>query len=156
MAKAKKFFKRVLLKLSGEMLKGKDGFGIDPDATIEAAKRIKEAVDAGVQTAIIIGAGNIFRGLAGSRQGMDRSCADNMGMLATAMNALAMRDALESIGVKAEIQSAFAINGIPLFHDGHDGRPPRMRNQGGRRLQRHEGRRHLHRRSHEGSQSEAL
>ena len=99
MAKAKKFFKRVLLKLSGEMLKGKDGFGIDPDATIEAAKRIKEAVDAGVQTAIIIGAGNIFRGLAGSRQGMDRSCADNMGMLATAMNALAMRDALESIGV---------------------------------------------------------
>lgn len=112
MAKAKKFFKRVLLKLSGEMLKGKDGFGIDPDATIEAAKRIKEAVDAGVQTAIIIGAGNIFRGLAGSRQGMDRSCADNMGMLATAMNALAMRDALESIGVKAEIQSAFAINGI--------------------------------------------
>ena len=152
MAKAKKFFKRVLLKLSGEMLKGKDGFGIDPDATIEAAKRIKEAVDAGVQTAIIIGAGNIFRGLAGSRKGMDRSCADNMGMLATAMNALAMRDALESIGVKAEIQSAFA----PLFHDGHDGRPPRMRNQGGRRLQRHEGRRHLHRRSHEGSQSEAL
>jgi uridylate kinase len=112
MAKAKKFFKRVLLKLSGEMLKGKDCFGIDPEATIAAAKRIKEAVDAGVQTAIIIGAGNIFRGLAGSRQGMDRSCADNMGMLATAMNALAMRDALESIGVKAEIQSAFAISGV--------------------------------------------
>ncbi len=112
MAKAKKFFNRVLLKLSGEMLKGKDGFGIDPDATIEAAKRIKEAVEAGVQTAIIIGAGNIFRGLAGSRRGMDRSCADNMGMLATAMNALAMRDALESIGVKAEIQSAFAISGV--------------------------------------------
>ncbi len=158
MAKAKKFFKRVLLKLSGEMLKGKDGFGIDPDATIEAAKRIKEAVDAGVQTAIIIGAGNIFRGLAGSRKGMDRSCADNMGMLATAMNALAMRDALESIGVKAEIQSRSLRrrNGPSLFHDGHDGRPPRMRNQGGRRLQRHEGRRHLHRRSHEGSQSEAL
>ncbi|MBR4222646.1 MAG: uridine monophosphate kinase, partial [Victivallales bacterium] len=105
-------FKRILLKISGEMLKGKDGFGIDPDATVNVAKRVAEAVECGCQTAIILGAGNIFRGLAGSRSGMDRSCADNMGMLATCMNALAMRDALESIGVKAEIQSAFAINGI--------------------------------------------
>ena len=105
-------FKRILLKISGEMLKGKDGFGIDPDATVNVAKRVAEAVECGCQTAIILGAGNIFRGLAGSRSGMDRSCADNMGMLATCMNALAMRDALESIGVKAEIQSAFAINGV--------------------------------------------
>ena len=105
-------FKRILLKISGEMLKGKDGFGIDPDATVNVAKRVAEAVECGCQTAIILGAGNIFRGLSGSRSGMDRSCADNMGMLATCMNALAMRDALESIGVKAEIQSAFAINGI--------------------------------------------
>lgn len=104
-------FKRILLKLSGEMLKGQSG-GIDPDSTLAAAQRIKEAVDKGVQVAIIIGAGNIFRGLAGSRTGMDRSCADNMGMLATAMNALAMRDALESLGLKAEILSAFAIQGI--------------------------------------------
>ena len=105
-------FKRILLKLSGEMLKGPSGYGIDADATLSAAKRIAEAVSCGCQVAIIIGAGNIFRGLAGSRSGMDRSCADNMGMLATAMNALAMRDALESIGVPAEIQSAFAITGV--------------------------------------------
>ncbi len=104
-------FKRILLKLSGEMLKGLAG-GIDPDSVLAAANRIKEAVDKGVQVAIIIGAGNLFRGLAGSRQGMDRTCADQMGMLATAMNALAMRDALESIGIKAEIQSAFAIAGV--------------------------------------------
>lgn len=108
----KPVFKRVLLKLSGEMLKGPSGYGIDPEATLVAARRIQEAVKRGVQVAIIIGAGNLFRGLAGSRQGMDRSTADNMGMLATAMNALAMRDALESIGVAAEIQSAFAISGI--------------------------------------------
>ena len=105
-------FKRILLKLSGEMLKGPSGYGIDADATLIAAQRIAEAVKCGCQVAIIIGAGNIFRGLAGSRSGMDRSCADNMGMLATAMNALAMRDALESIGVAAEIQSAFAIAGV--------------------------------------------
>ncbi|MBP5639872.1 MAG: UMP kinase [Victivallales bacterium] len=104
-------FKRILLKLSGEMLKGTAG-GIDPDAVLAAANRIKEAVDKGVQVAIIIGAGNLFRGLAGSRTGMDRTCADQMGMLATAMNALAMRDALESLGLKAEIQSAFAIAGV--------------------------------------------
>ena len=105
-------FKRILLKLSGEMLKGRQEHGIDPDATMAAAQRIAEAVGCGCQTAIIIGAGNIFRGLAGSRSGMDRTCADNMGMLATAMNALAMRDALESIGLQAEIQSALAIPGV--------------------------------------------
>lgn len=105
-------FKRILLKLSGEMLKAKGGYGIDPEATLEAAKRIAEPVRCGCQTAIIIGAGNIFRGMAGSRSGMDRSCADNMGMLATAMNALAMRDALESIGIAAEIQSALPIPGV--------------------------------------------
>ena len=105
-------FKRILLKISGEMLKGAAGYGIDPDAALSVARGISEAVACGCQVAVILGAGNIFRGLAGSRQGMDRSCADNMGMLATCMNALAMRDALESIGVKAEIQSAFAINGI--------------------------------------------
>ncbi len=105
-------FKRILFKISGEMLKGKDGFGIDPDAAVKVAKGIAEAVNCGAQVAIILGAGNIFRGLSGSRNGMDRSCADNMGMLATCMNAPAMRDALESIGVKAEIQSAFAINGV--------------------------------------------
>ncbi|MBQ6471052.1 MAG: UMP kinase [Victivallales bacterium] len=105
-------FKRILLKISGEMLKGNQGYGIDPEATVEVAKRIAEPVECGCETAIILGAGNIFRGLAGSRQGMDRSTADQMGMLATCMNALAMRDALESIGIPAEIQSAFAVAGV--------------------------------------------
>ncbi|OQC15504.1 MAG: Uridylate kinase [Lentisphaerae bacterium ADurb.Bin082] len=107
-----KRFRRILLKLSGEMLKGPSGYGIDPSATLAAAERIREAVDSGAQVAAILGAGNLFRGLAGSRSGMDRSSADNIGMLATAMNALAMRDALESLGLKAEIQSAFAIDGV--------------------------------------------
>lgn len=105
-------FRRILLKLSGEMLKGPSGFGIDSTATMAAASLIKEAVASGSQVAIIIGAGNLFRGQAGSRQGMDRSCADNIGMLATCMNALAMRDALEGIGVRAEVQSAMAITGV--------------------------------------------
>jgi len=105
-------FKRVLLKMSGEMLKGPSGFGIDAEATLTAARQISELTTAGCQAAVIIGAGNIFRGLSGCRSGMDRSCADNMGMLATAMNALAMRDALESIGVPAEIQSALPIAGV--------------------------------------------
>ncbi|MDD4537794.1 MAG: UMP kinase [Lentisphaeria bacterium] len=105
-------FRRILLKLSGEMLKGPSGFGIDSTATMAAASRIKEAVATGSQVAIIIGAGNLFRGQAGSRQGMDRSCADNIGMLATCMNAMAMRDALEGIGVRAEVQSAMAITGV--------------------------------------------
>ena len=105
-------FRRILLKLSGEMLKGPSGFGIDSTATMAAASRIKEAVASGSQVAIIIGAGNLFRGQARSRQGMDRSCADNIGMLATCMNALAMRDALEGIGVRAEVQSAMAITGV--------------------------------------------
>ena len=105
-------FHRILLKLSGELLKGPQGGGIDPEATGQVAERIREAVDKGAQVAIIIGAGNLLRGLAGSRKGMDRTTAGSMGMLATAMNALAMRDALEAIGVRAEIQSAFAIQGV--------------------------------------------
>jgi len=104
-------FKRILLKLSGEALKGENG-SLDPAAILRTAKIIQEATICGVQTAIILGAGNLFRGLSGCRDGMNRSCADNMGMLATAMNALAMRDALESLGLKAEIQSALAINGV--------------------------------------------
>jgi uridylate kinase len=104
-------FHRILLKLSGEALKGPAG-GLDPEAIMNTARLVKEAVDGGVQLAVILGAGNLFRGLAGCRSGMNRSNADNMGMLATAMNALAMRDALESLGVKAEIQSALAINGV--------------------------------------------
>ena len=104
-------FKRILLKISGDSLKGDQG-ALDPAAILRTASIVKEAADCGVQTAIILGAGNLFRGLSGCREGMNRSCADNMGMLATAMNALAMRDALESLGLRAEVQSAFAINGV--------------------------------------------
>jgi uridylate kinase len=98
--------------MSGEVLKGDAAFGIQPDAVVVAAKRVKELVDLGTEVALVIGAGNLFRGQAASRQGMDRSAADQMGMLATIMNALAMRDALESVGAPAEILSALPIPGV--------------------------------------------
>lgn len=106
-------FRRVLLKLSGEMLRdGGSRSGIDPAATLAAAEAIRLAVDSGVEIALVIGAGNLFRGLGASRVGMDRTCADQIGMLGTVMNALAMRDALESLGVRATVQSAIAMTGI--------------------------------------------
>lgn len=108
---SKPFFSRILLKISGEALGGEHG-GLDPAAIANAAQLVMEAVKAGTQTAIIIGAGNLFRGLAGSQQGMDRVGADYMGMLATCMNALAMRDALKQLGTPAEIQSALPIAGV--------------------------------------------
>lgn len=106
------YFQRILLKISGEMLKGDSGNGIDPAATEAVAERIREAVACGTQVGLVVGAGNLFRGLSHSRTGVSRSCADNIGMLATAMNALALRDALDALGVAAEVQSAFAINGV--------------------------------------------
>lgn len=107
----KPFFRRILLKLSGESCQGPAG-SLDPEAIMSAAQLVKEGWQSGTQIALILGAGNIFRGLSGCRQGMSRNCADNMGMLATAINALAMRDALESLQVPAEIQSALAISGV--------------------------------------------
>ena len=98
--------------MSGEILKGDDACGILPAAVVAAAGRVKELVDLGAEVALVIGAGNLFRGQAASRRGMDRSVADQMGMLATVMNALAMRDALESIGAPAEILSALPIPGV--------------------------------------------
>jgi uridylate kinase len=105
-------FQRVLLKMSGEVLKGEQPFGIQPEAVVAAARRVKQIIDLGTEVALVIGAGNLFRGQAASRQGMDRSCADQMGMLATIMNALAMRDALESVGAPAEILSALPVPGV--------------------------------------------
>lgn len=105
-------FHRILFKMSGEMLKAPGGYGIDPDATLAAAQRLKEITDTGCEVAVIIGAGNLYRGLAGAKTGMDRTTADQIGMLATCMNALAMRNTLESIGVPAEVQSAFPIQGV--------------------------------------------
>lgn len=105
-------FKRVLLKLSGESLAGDQGYGIDPQTINAIAREIKEVVDTGVQLALVIGGGNIFRGLAASSKGMDRASADYMGMLATVINSLAMQDALEKQGVSTRVQSAIAMQEV--------------------------------------------
>ena len=93
-------FKRILLKLSGESLMGKQGFGIDPDRLSDYAKQIKVAHDMGVQIGIVIGGGNIFRGLSGEEIGIDRVTGDHMGMLATMINSLALQNAIEKLGLK--------------------------------------------------------
>jgi len=105
-------FKRILLKLSGEALAGKLGYGIDPDIIRAIAIEIRGVVDLGVQIAIVIGGGNIFRGVAASSMGMDRASADYMGMLATVMNSLALQDALEKAGVITRVQSAIEMQEI--------------------------------------------
>jgi len=101
--------KRVLLKLSGEALMGEKPYGIDTNMTSRIAQEVKEAHDKGLQIALVIGAGNIFRGLSASAGGIERSSADYMGMLATVMNALAMQSALEQIGVDTRVQSAIPM-----------------------------------------------
>jgi len=105
-------YKRVLLKLSGESLAGDQGYGIDPVTISAIAAEIKEVADDGVELALVIGGGNIFRGLAASSKGMDRASADYMGMLATVINSLAMQDALEKIGVSTRVQSAIAMQEV--------------------------------------------
>ncbi len=105
-------YKRVLLKLSGEALMGDDAFGINR-ATIERmVAQIKEVVESGVEMAVVIGGGNIFRGMAGGAAGMDRATADYMGMLATIMNALALQDAMKHAGLEARVQSALRIDQV--------------------------------------------
>jgi uridylate kinase len=108
----KPFYKRVLLKLSGEALAGEQRYGIDPDIITTIANEVKEVVTCGVELALVIGGGNIFRGLAASSKGMDRASADYMGMLATMINSLAMQDALEKIGVDTRVQSAIAMQEV--------------------------------------------
>ncbi|GAM11394.1 uridylate kinase [Geobacter sp. OR-1] len=105
-------FKRVLLKLSGEALGGDQGYGIDPKTIETIAREVKDVVECGVQLALVIGGGNIFRGLAASSKGMDRASADYMGMLATVINSLAMQDALEKVGVDTRVQSAIAMQEV--------------------------------------------
>jgi uridylate kinase len=105
-------YKRILLKLSGEALAGQQGYGIDPDIIRGIAKEIREVVDLGLQLAIVIGGGNIFRGVAASSMVMDRASADYMGMLATVMNSLALQDALEKAGVITRVQSAIEMQEI--------------------------------------------
>jgi len=105
-------YRRILLKLSGEALAGEQGYGIDPDVINGIAAEIKEVSALGVEIAVVIGGGNIFRGLAASSKGMDRASADYMGMLATVMNSLAMQDALEKQGVVTRVQSAIDMQQI--------------------------------------------
>jgi uridylate kinase len=102
-------FNRILLKLSGEALMGEGQFGIDPATVERLAEEIKAAVDSGHTLCLVVGGGNIFRGLAGAAKGFDRASADYMGMLATVMNALAMQNALEKIGVDTRVQSAIPM-----------------------------------------------
>lgn len=109
-------FKRILLKLSGESLMGAQGFGIDPDRLADYARQIKEAHDAGVQLGIVIGGGNIFRGLSGSQKGFDRVKGDQMGMCATVINSLALSSALGAIGVKTKVLTAIRMEPIGEFY----------------------------------------
>lgn len=105
-------YRRIMLKISGEALMGEQSFGLDPPTVERVAREIKAVHDLGVEICVVIGGGNIFRGLQGSAQGMERTTADYMGMLATVMNALAMQSALESIGVFTRVVSAIPMDQI--------------------------------------------
>lgn len=105
-------YKRILLKLSGEALMGERQYGIDPKRLADYAQEVKKIVDQGVQVAIVIGGGNIFRGVAGASNGMDRVQGDHMGMLATVINGLALQSAMEDAGMETRLQSAIKINEV--------------------------------------------
>lgn len=105
-------YKRILLKLSGEALMGERQYGIDPERLAEYAGEIKKVVDTGLEVAIVIGGGNIFRGVAGASKGMDRVQGDHMGMLATVINGLALQGSLEDNGIQTRLQSAIKINEV--------------------------------------------
>ena len=111
-APKKPAYKRVLLKLSGEALMGDDAYGINRATITRIVGEVKEIVDLGVQVAVVIGGGNIFRGVAPAAEGMDRATADYMGMLATVMNAMALQDAMKNIGLNARVQSALSIEQV--------------------------------------------
>ncbi|MFZ7256350.1 UMP kinase [Avibacterium avium] len=109
---SKPVYKRILLKLSGEALQGDEGFGIDPSILDRMALEIKELLEMGVEVGVVLGGGNLFRGAKLAKAGMNRVVGDHMGMLATVMNGLAMRDALHRADVNAKLMSAFQLNGI--------------------------------------------
>ncbi len=111
-SKLKPKFRRVLLKLSGEALGGEEGSGICPEVVHDMARQIGEVRDLGVEVVIVVGGGNIFRGLAGSERGIERATGDYMGMLATVINALALQDALEKAGVATRVQSAISMSQV--------------------------------------------
>ena len=103
------FYKKILLKLSGEALMGEQEFGISSDVIASYAKQIKEIVDLGVEVSIVIGGGNIFRGISGAAQGVDRVTGDHMGMLATVINSLALQNSIEKLGVPTRVQTAIEM-----------------------------------------------
>lgn len=105
-------FKRIILKISGEALAGEQGFGIDPKTVEAIAKEIAEVAKSGLEVAIVVGGGNIWRGLSGSAKGMDRASADYMGMIATVMNSVALQDALEHEGVPTRVQTAIEMQQV--------------------------------------------
>jgi uridylate kinase len=105
-------YSRILLKLSGEALMGEQPYGIDPAVTTSLAREIGEIQQLGVQTGVVIGGGNLFRGLAASARGMDRSTADYMGMLATVINSLALQDALEKLGIMTRVTTAIEMRAV--------------------------------------------
>lgn len=108
-------FKRILLKLSGEALMGDDAYGINRATISDIVQQVKEVVDLGVEVAVVIGGGNIFRGVAPAAAGMDRATADYMGMLATVMNAMALQDAMKHIGLNARVQSALNVEVVEPY-----------------------------------------
>lgn len=105
-------YQRILLKLSGEALAGEQGFGIDPDKVDYIAQRVKEVYELGIEVAVVIGGGNIWRGEPAAKRGMERSTADHMGMIATVMNGLALQDAIERSGIPTRVQTAVQMNAI--------------------------------------------
>jgi len=105
-------YRRIVLKLSGEALAGSQGYGIDPPVLHRVGSEVREVVELGVQVALVIGGGNIFRGVAASAGGMDRATADYMGMLATVINALALQDALEKVGLQTRVLSAIEMRAV--------------------------------------------
>ncbi|MBC7106682.1 MAG: uridine monophosphate kinase, partial [Firmicutes bacterium] len=105
-------YRRVVLKVSGEALAGSQGYGIDPEVVAGIAREIRDVVQYRVEMAVVVGGGNIWRGLAGSAKGMDRAAADYMGMLATVINALALQDALEKLGVETRVQTAIEMRAV--------------------------------------------
>lgn len=105
-------YRRIVLKLSGEALSGKQGYGIEPSVIQSVAKQVKEVAELGLEIAIVVGGGNIWRGKVGSEMGMDRATADYMGMLATIMNSLALQDSLENIGIPTRVQTSIEMRQV--------------------------------------------
>jgi uridylate kinase len=105
-------YRRIVLKLSGEALSGKAGFGLEPSIIQSVARQVKEVVELGVEVAVVVGGGNIWRGKVGSEMGMDRANADYMGMLATVMNSLALQDSLENIGIPTRVQTSIEMRQV--------------------------------------------